>query len=65
MRRHWKGLLSASVFLQDVFGSELQNSIFACINFRKYMGLDISSGFIFANEKDFTSKYNEKSGTIF
>ena len=26
MRRHWKGLLSASVFLQDVFGSELQNS---------------------------------------
>lgn len=26
MRRHWKGLLSASVFLQDVFGSDLQNS---------------------------------------
>ena len=42
-----------------------RRSIFACINFRKYMGLDISCRFIFANEKDFTSIYTEKSGTIF
>ena len=47
------------------FSLHQRRSIFACTDFRKYMGLDISRGFIFANEKDFTSKYTEKSGTIF
>ena len=38
---------------------------FSCTNFRKCRGLDILCGFFFANEKDFTSKYIDQSGTIF
>ena len=41
-----------------------QNS-FSCTNFCKCTGLDILCGFFFENEKDFTSKYTEQSGTIF
>ena len=36
----------------------LHRNIFACTNIRKYRGSDILRGFIFTNERDFTSLKN-------
>ena len=60
--RHCIAKLSLHYFTTFV---HLCQTTFAFTNFSECSGLNISGVFIFANERDFMSKYIQKSGSTF